>query len=543
MRSFIDKFFRPLPVEGVAPAGGWTRRRSWPSRDGSAADARSWDLVTLALCFAAALGVAAVPVLLAKLPVLEDYPNHLARAYIIAVHGQHTLLDRFYDIDWRMVPDLAFDLVVPPLARAVGIYAAGKIFILLTLALLLAGPLAIHRALFGRYSPAPLVAAIFLYNPMLLGGLLSYFFTLGCALCAIAAWIALRGRSPALRGAVSCIAATALFVGHLVAFGIYGVALLCFEAWCFLSRRPGPHYRTVDALAFALPFAIPAVFLALGGSSGGAFSATWDFGWKIGGLWLAVSSTAKRIDAVVVVFLLSSAIFLWRRGRLQFHPAALPLALGSGAVYLAMPLVFMESWGADLRLATAGVFLFIGFVSIRLDSAATRAMFLGVLLVLVALRAGLVERQWRASERIFAEIERSMASIEPGSTVLVARENRALPGPISYFPCLVIIERSSLCALEFSDPGKWILVVKPAYRQRTALLDNPPLLDELRRPPRSWAEVDLSHDPTVQPVYWANWRSDYDYVYLLAADPDPMPAALHLVTQGTGFQLYRVIRP
>src|SRR5215469_2408978 len=81
-----------------------------------------------------------IPLLDFRVPPLSDYINHLARCYVIALDGRDTVLAQFYSIDWQLIPNLAIDLIVPPLARIVDIYTAGQIFLVSTVFLLLAGP-------------------------------------------------------------------------------------------------------------------------------------------------------------------------------------------------------------------------------------------------------------------------------------------------------------------------------------------------------------------------------------------------------------------
>jgi hypothetical protein len=70
-----------------------------------------------ALLFAALFAAAAVPVLVCDTLPLFDYPNHLARMHILADLARSPDLQRFYTIEWRPVPNLAMDAIVPALAH------------------------------------------------------------------------------------------------------------------------------------------------------------------------------------------------------------------------------------------------------------------------------------------------------------------------------------------------------------------------------------------------------------------------------------------
>ena len=54
------------------------------------------------------------------------------------------------------------------------------------------------------------------------------------------------------------------------------------------------------------------------------------------------------------------------------------------------------------------------------------------------------------------------------------------------------------------------------------------------------------HTDDDEPPYWANWTSDYDYIYVLftgTAYPNPDPARLTPVYAGNRFMLYKITAP
>src|ERR1700732_5016053 len=118
----------------------------------------------LTLSFGFLLVAAALPVLFVKIPFLTDYPNHLARLFILAWGDQDRFLSTYYSVSWPIIPNLAVDMIVPPLARISGIYAAGKLFVLLIAVLTVSGTAALHFAVHRRPSAWPLVSFLFLYN-------------------------------------------------------------------------------------------------------------------------------------------------------------------------------------------------------------------------------------------------------------------------------------------------------------------------------------------------------------------------------------------
>ena len=66
----------------------------------------------------------AVPLFSTVLPPLFDYPNHLARMHLLSEGG-----NQFYAVHWEPLPNLAQDLIVPPLARLMPLDIASKLFL------------------------------------------------------------------------------------------------------------------------------------------------------------------------------------------------------------------------------------------------------------------------------------------------------------------------------------------------------------------------------------------------------------------------------
>jgi hypothetical protein len=483
----------------------------------------------VAASFLPLLLLAALPVLLSRLPPLDDYINHLARMHVIAVAGRDPLLAQYYRIDWKLIPNLAEDLIVPPLVPVVGVYWAGKLFLLATLALLLSGPQAVHAALFRRVSLAPLAAVLFLYNKLFAWGVVNYLFGLGVALWAIAAWIALRRTAPLRRAAVSLGSVLTLYLCHLSALGLYMVALAGFELWHARTRR----VAWPDTAALLLPFVVVPVLLMLGPEhDGGGAPAVWELAAKLQGAWLAVKTYWAAIDVAVCAIAAALALLAWRRGLLRVHPAGWWILAVFLPVYLALPTEMMSAWGADVRLPVGALFILLGFVDWSLPTPAAERRFLLVLLALAAVRVGAVEAAWRSLDRVTAEMRASLSFVEPGSRVLAAEAGEPpLLTALRYLPSLATIERSSLVAENFANPHQQVLTVREPYRAATGGYHEPlPTPAELDAPPAG------------DRAYWRYWRRDYDYLYLLwtAGSPVTAPDGLERVFAAPDFVLYRI---
>ena len=65
--------------------------------------------------FAVLAMIALVPIMTVIVPPLGDFPNHLARMYILHDGGQSRYLAEYYRIEWSILPNLAMDVIVPSL--------------------------------------------------------------------------------------------------------------------------------------------------------------------------------------------------------------------------------------------------------------------------------------------------------------------------------------------------------------------------------------------------------------------------------------------
>lgn len=55
------------------------------------------------------IGAALLPVLLVRIPAMVDYPDHLARMYLLHANGT-AAANPYYRVVWVLYPDLAMDL-------------------------------------------------------------------------------------------------------------------------------------------------------------------------------------------------------------------------------------------------------------------------------------------------------------------------------------------------------------------------------------------------------------------------------------------------
>ena len=179
---------------------------------------RAWWAAFTALCL-----VLLSPLLVVDVPPLLDYPNHLARAFVLASLPDDPILARFYAPHWSIIPNLGLDLITPPLIHLVPVHVAGRLLIAAALLLPVCGTVAYNTALGGRWWSfgVGLVA----YNSCLLYGFLNFQISLGLALLLAAAWLRWREDRPPQAIILAMIGAPLLFACHLMGLVFFGLLL------------------------------------------------------------------------------------------------------------------------------------------------------------------------------------------------------------------------------------------------------------------------------------------------------------------------------
>ncbi len=108
------------------------------------------------------LGVAAIPLFVTPFPPLADYPGHLAITYILENYNRITPFQAAYILDHGIYPNLAMDILVPPLAGIFGIERSGLIFIFFIFVVTVCGALLVNKALYGRVSIGALFRILYI---------------------------------------------------------------------------------------------------------------------------------------------------------------------------------------------------------------------------------------------------------------------------------------------------------------------------------------------------------------------------------------------
>lgn len=501
------------------------------------------------VAYAGAVFLTLLPLLLVKTPPLVDLPAHLARLHILATDGHNPILSSIYQSNWTILPNLAMEGVILPLAKIMPLEAASRIFIGLTILLMIAGAALLHRVVHGYWSAWPASAALFVYGLPMFWGFVGFLFTMGLALCAFAAWIATEGWRPGKRIGLFTAIAIVLFFGHLFALGVYGLCVVAYEfgrndKW----RSLHPNVKAVRLWALTLAqFAAPLVLWLMAptrGSSEPVFYGTIID--KLGAVLSPSVFYGNPIDRVMYAVLGVLVIRGLFSGCLTVAPALKVPLIVLGIAAVLMPSKMFGTWGADLRLPTVMALVFIGSTTLRMENRRLAAGLVALVVVLFTVRMGVIAQSWREFDRQITDFRTTLKMLPEGASILPAETEWRSLATRTYWhlATYAVIDRSAFVPTLFTDPTQQPIRLTPRYASEDPGLVPPIPLDllvETLNPDEAkfFGEVAMKRDTN---RIWLGWPKKFDYLLLLRGEEleNPVPSHLHRIASGPFYDLYKI---
>jgi len=481
------------------------------------------------------------PLTLVDVPPLLDYPNHLARAVVLASAGTDPILSSMYRPHWAIIPDLGIDLVLPPLLHVLPIHWAGRIVVGLTLLLPVVGAVAYSRSNCGVWSAWPLASALVAYNATFLLGFLNFVAGIGMALLFGAAWIAWRDRYPKLVAIIANVGTIALFFCHLMGLLFFCVLIAGYELQRLWTARRKPVVVCgrlaimvpLIATPFALFLASPLALL----SNGIEWTSAVD---KLRQLVLPFANYVLPIDIAAAGMVAGFLLVCCITRRCRITPASGVAIAVTTIGFIVAPWAFKGTYFLDTRFVILlGFLLFAAIQPVRLTPWVS-TLATGLLAALFAIRMGIVGCAWHDHQPDITDMRAVIASGPPGARVMVAAVtpatapeywHRVPPSRMlstgleldTHLPALLLIERRAYWPFLFDNPSQ-----QPV---------------ETLLPYKTLAE----HADTVTNYRRLANLCGYDYMLLLDAGGEPDLAhfgadRLALITQRDIAALFRVRR-
>jgi hypothetical protein len=496
---------------------------------------RLWWAALAGLC-----AVLLVPLLVVDVPPLLDYPNHLARAFVLASLPNDTILARFYAPHWSIIPNLALDLIAPPLIHVLPVHVAGRLLIAAAVLLPVLGTVAYNTALGGRWWA--LGVGLVAYNGCLLYGFLNFMISIGLALLLAAGWLRWREDHPWRAITLAIIGAPMLFACHLMGLVFFGLLIGGAELSELYHGRNGDLSRAVltRLLVLLLVFAAPAVLYAVSDLRHlGGDAAFLPFGEKLLQLVTTFVNYDWPLDVTTAGFAigLPALCLLLRWGRVP-DPACCAMVLLSVA-FLAMPYAWKGTYLLDTRFAIMlGFMLFAGFVPAHWP-AGFRRFVTGALVLLFVARIALLTTAWAEHRTDLTDMRAVLAPVRPGQAVYVAEVGlreahaywdanpnwRLLSNGVrtdEHLGALALIEHRAYWPFEFDEPSQQPIETREPYRALAGRVGSLPTRGEA-----AIANV-----------------CGFDYVLLMGADAVPgLPADRFRLLVRSGFAaLYTITK-
>jgi hypothetical protein len=502
-----------------------------------ARDDAVWWCVLLVLCVALV-----APLTIADVPPLLDYPNHLARLFVLASVPADPVLARFYEPRWGIIPNLALDLTVPPLLRMFPVHIVGRAIAGLILLLPVLGASAYHRALSGRLSYWPFAAVLFVFNAALLRGFLNFIASVGLALLLGATWVAWRERRPSLTILIGMVGAVALFFCHLTGLLFFAILIGGHElAWLRkasftiggLARR-----AAVVILIFAAPAALylisdlghmagEAEFRSVAGKAHAALSPVINYVWP-----LDLLTAALCIAATLLCLAMRWCV-------IQFQAAAAIVVLL--ALFIVLPAALKGTYDVDTRFIIMAAFVISASLTpVAMPHPARWTLGIGFLL-LFGVRMSVLVAAWEGWSGELAAFRSVIASVQPGDVVMTVRASRVedtydgtnVPSARrlsdgttidTHLPGLLVIEHRAYWPFLFDNLSQQPIRTREPYRTAASLVDN-------SRDPIALLK---SGEPGIRP---------FTHVLVLGPDPaDIITGGLKLVSANETAALFAVVR-
>lgn len=427
------------------------------------------------------------PIWSVKYPPLLDYPNHLARTFVLAhLHDPAFRFQQFYSADWGFYPYLTMDLSLIALQRIVPVLLAGRIFLgSCVLALPLAAWFFLRQANPGEDHLA-LWALLQAQNIFFLYSFVNFYLSVALGLVAAGLWLRYLARPRPALWFLLVVVCTAIYFTHLVGFALTG---LLVTAYGWLARRK-MREMLFTWLAF-LPGALLYLYSSRVGLTVGRDFTLRTFTGKIDGFWDIMHGYSTRLDRITLLAL--AVYFLaawWRNADFRWNTRWLGVAAVLLVVYWALPWGLGEEWDLDIRVLP---FLFV--VILATAKVGRRGWKLAPLaLLLFVARTADMAQNFIAAQPELAGLARSFQATPANVRVLPiveADEDDPVRHPFAHFWAYGVIERGWFSPYLFQI--KRVIPLQIKY--------------DAYSPDGFW---DLGYDETPD---WKQVREDYDYVW------------------------------
>jgi len=457
---------------------------SWPQE--SAQTRSRVATISIALLLSCIL---LAPIWMVKYPPLIDYPDHLARTFIIAhLHDPQLQYTRFYAVSWNLYPYLAMDLLLLLLQQVMNVTIAGKVLLsIAALAVPVSAWMFLRRANPG-YEALAIFALLIPYNSLFLEGLTNTYLSLSLCFFCLALWLKYVAQPRWSYWLPLLGLTTTLYFTHLLGFAMAGLIMTGFAALRWLPLR-----RWLWSWALFVPGAACYGWLRLTSTANWSHEMNFaGFGHKVIGLIDPIRGYSNWLDILTAAIIIAAFGLAWLSTRKLGW--SLPWTVLVGVLlllYFVSPVMYGDGWDADKRILP---FVLVTALAVPRVGKQRRWLVL-VGFVLFCLRVTNVTANFVNEQPRLQAIERSFTFIPPRVRMLPVVEvnkDRDIQKTYLHFWSYAVIERGWFCPYIFT--AKNVHALRRTYY---------PYVPDVWGSSR-WG----SKHPDFEQV-----RSDYDYVW------------------------------
>jgi hypothetical protein len=425
------------------------------------------------------------PIWSVQFPPLLDYPNHLARSFVLS-HLQDSSFSfgNYYRADWGAYPYLGMDASLAILGRFLPIETAGRVFLSLCVLALPAAAWFFLRQVNAGEGSAAAWSLLIAFNVFFLEGFLNFDLSLAVGLLALGLWLRWLEKPGTTRWIATLLAFTALYFTHLIGFALSGLILIVYLA---ISRRTLRDWLWSGALA------LPGFALYLHSSRAGMSANKIIFHGlddKLDSLQMFLHGYSPVLDWISLAAL--GVWFLaawWRNPEFRWNGRWLLIAAFLFALFWVIPWMWADGSDLDIR-----VFPFLFVIVLATTRVGRRGKWLVALpLLLFVARTVDTTRHFAAVQPDLAGLAASFEKIPRGALVLpiVEGDQDPIERPFTHFWGYGVIRRGWFSPYLMDVAGETPMrIIHDSYT-----------------PDGFW---DHEYD---EPPDWKLVQSDYDYVW------------------------------
>ncbi len=453
--------------------------------------ARSPTLSRLSIALALLLlGTALLaPIWRVRYPPLLDYPNHLARGFVLAhLKDPAFKFQDFFEADWGLYPYLGMDVLLLALQHLFSMETSGRVLLSITVLAMPIGSWWFIRQANPGHDWLALWTLPLSYDVFFLQGFVNFQLSLAACFFTLGFWLRWKQKTK-LWWLLLMLPATITYFLHPVGFGI---AALVITFHVLLRRQP-----IRQLLLSWIPFCLGLVFYFLSREGLPLHQQILWRSWQdkaLDVLSTPVHSYSDRLDIFTQIAILAAGLIAWWRNPDFRSNKPWPLvAAALFALYWMLPLGYGDGLDIDIRLLPAILILLLA----AMRCGGRRHLLVLIALVVFGLRMYIVMQNFRSEQPELMAIAQGIQTIQQNARLFPMIEAGELPEdpirhPFAHFWSYAVIYRGAFSPYLFDIRGQTPLRI--TYDSYTS---------------DGFWDLDYSK----QSVDWPQVQRDYDYVW------------------------------